>query len=171
MSFHETAKQYQTRQSKDLDTPPIETKKLNLRREQPHLWQRVCALSVAWVFIGFPLLFAPSEKTPNANVSILAELLPLHLHAWIFMVIGICLFVGTFFHKNNYRLTRMLLVIAAGYSLMWLLSLVYGVLTGDIVGLSIVSLWSLFTYFIYNTLTDPGFTISDLIREVRKHRA
>ncbi len=144
-------------------------KRFTLRTEQPHLWQRVLAISILLFLTGLPLLFAPTQTTPNANVSVMGELLHLRYHAFIFMFIGVALFVSSFYYKNNYYLTRMMLAICGGYMVMWLLSLLYGGLTGNLSGLAIVSYQGFITYIIINTLRDPGFTISDLIREVRLH--
>lgn len=146
-------------------------KRYNLRTEQPHLWQRVLALSLVTIFMGLPLLAAPSAKTPNANVSVMQELLPLHQHAWIFIVLGLLLLVSVYFHKKNYQFTRISLSLLIGYALMWMLSLIYGALTGNLSSFAIVSLWGFYLYIILNTLKDPGFKISNLIREVRgNHR-
>lgn len=141
----------------------------NLRTEQPHLWQRVFGLALAFFAMGLPLFPAPPVRAPNATVSIMAELLSLHYHAYIFVGISLLLFMGSFFSRKNYVLTRLSLSVALAYALMWLLSLFYGAFTGNISSFAIVSLWAFFTYIILNTLQDPGFTISDLIREVRKH--
>lgn len=141
----------------------------NLRKEQPHLWQRIVSLAIAFFAIGFPLIFAPLPQTPNANRSIMGELLPLRYHAIIFMIIGMSLLIGCFYSRRNYIATRVSLSAALGYSVMWLLSLIYGGFTGNLSAFAIVSLWGFFTYIIYNTLQDPGFVISDLIREVRKY--
>lgn len=139
----------------------------NLYNEQPHLWQRVLALSVVTFLIGLPLLAAPSMRTPNANVSVMQELIPLNVHAWIFMALALLLFISAFHYKNGYALTRIALSMLLGYVLMWMLSLIYGALNGNISSFAIVSLWGLYVQYIYNTLKDPGFRISDLIRDVR----
>ncbi len=142
---------------------------INLRLDQPHLWQRVFASALVFIFIGISLLFAPSERTPNANVSVLQELIPLKYHAFVFVGIGISLLLGTFRPKKNYHLLRLGLSSAIAYAIMWLLSLLYGSITGDISSLAIVALWAFMTYMLYSTLKDPGFAISGLIHEVRKN--
>lgn len=142
-------------------------KNLNLRKEQPHLWQRILAISILLIFTGIPLLFAPTEATPTANISVMSELLHLKYHGIIFITIGVALFAGSFNHKNNYQIVRIVLSVALGFMIMWLLSLLYGGLTGKVTGLAITSYQAFITYIIYNTLKDPGFQISNLIRKVR----
>lgn len=141
----------------------------NLKTEQPHLWQRVISIILGFIAIGTPLLFAPLAQTPNANQSILQYLLPLRYHGMIFITLGLVLWVGVYKAADNYKFLRGGLAVALGYTIMWLLSLIWGAFHQQLSSFAIASLWSVFTFLVYNTLKDPGFMISNLIREVRKH--
>lgn len=139
----------------------------NLRNEQPHLWQRVLALSVAFILLGLPLLFAPPGES---DTQVLAQLIPLNFHGGIFLALGLGLVAGSFSTTKNYKLARVVLSISLGYMIAWLLSLLYGAFLSSISSFAIVSLWGYVTYTIHNTLRDPGFEISELIREVRNQK-
>lgn len=142
------------------------TKRCRLSQEQPGLYRNIAALSVTLVLIGVPMLFGPNGYTPNANDSIIQQLLPLQVHGLIFIGLAIMLLINNYSYQRNYRRTRITLSVILGFMIAWLLSLTLALIP-EPRSVPVVAIWGYMTWTIFNLSNDPGFRVSEIIRNVR----
>lgn len=141
----------------------------NLKKDHGELYKRVTVKAIVHVLLGISLVWFSPSRTPNARGTVMEKLLSLHQWGWVFLLIGLFIFLGLYRSRTNYKLARMSLAVATGHAMMWLLALIYGLFTGNPSGLSVIILWGFFTYKLFELTSDAGWAVVEVIKEVKSN--
>lgn len=138
-----------------------------LKKDHPVLYQRLKAHAVVHALLGLGLIFSPPIPVPRARATGLNGVAPLAFFGFIFLIIGIMIFIAMFKSKKNYQSTRRWLMIATIYSGIWWVSLIASLFTSGRAGMGITVVWGYWTYDILKTIRDPAWKAIKIIKELR----
>ena len=155
---------YETIKKSIKGKPTVE--KRNLKTEQPALWRRLRALSSVYLALGLALILA---RPTSAHPTVMEQLINLHGHGVIFLILGLVLFISKRFWQHDYRFTRNTISAILAYSSMWLMALLYQVFVTGPSFVTIV-LFAYITWTALDVLRDPGFAFSALIRKAKANQ-
>ncbi len=138
-----------------------------LKKDHPELNRRVWVKVTLHVALGLSLIFSPPLPTPQTTVTVVIHAIGLRVAGSIFLTIGILLAIGARRKANNYKMVRMMLAVATGHAMMWLLALILTVLTGDLRSATTLVLWSYLTYNLFHVTTEPGWETIQILDTIK----
>jgi hypothetical protein len=144
----------------------------NLKQDHNYLYKRVRLKAILHTGLGLVLIIFPLDKSPSGGAVSTVQLHlgdALTIFGWLYLLIGILIWVGIYTSKHNYRWTRLAMFLAVVYNTIWL-TILFAILAQRTTR-SIAYIIVLYTYLTYNcwlVFRDPGWEAIKVVKEIKE---